>query len=382
MSCYFTIDAQIRHGQAIGGWLLIFVLLCFGVGAIGSVCEAQEKVSTKTPWSGKVIRVQLHDKPGIQFLGIFVAKELGLFTKGGLPEVEVSWNTHFQHATDFLVDHQAEIATGWMSEGVYARAHGKPVVAITAVSQHSSGCVLVRNDVIGKSKANLSDLNGKKLGIWFCHEVPPKVFMALNNIRPDYIVHHSHSNILFAERAVAGMFSTVYSVSFMTKYTSFRDQVQVFRFSENNYDVPENVIFCSEQFFRDQPEVCRKFIKAMFLGWYKVFENEEEALKIYSKYCRSANVLDDPFIARQQLAAWKTILDLASELEANGQCKKEKYERLVRGLAKSGEVDPKKIPAFEDFFWPVLDESTRKRLQASAKIPASTNKNNREGQHE
>lgn len=365
----------------MGEWFLMIVLICFVAGTFCSLNEAQEKASSNA-WSGRTIRVQLQDKPGIQFLGLLVAKELGLFTKEGLPEVELLWNTRFQRVTDALADHQSEFATGWMSDGIYAQAQGKSVVTIAAVSQHSSCCILVRNDVLGKSHASLSDLNGKKLGIWFCHEIPPKAFMAINNIRPKYVVHHSHSNILFSEGAVAGMFSTIYSVSFMTKYTSFREQVQVFRFSDYGYDIPENVILCTGQFLRDQPEVCRKFIKAMFLGWYKVFEDEEAALKIYSMYCRSANVLDDPFIAKQQLAAWKTVLDLASEWEANGQCQKEQYERLVKGLVKSDAIDPGKIPAFEEIFWPVLDEATFKRLQASVKVPSSLKKTEREGQHE
>lgn len=378
--CKKYIKSRIR--LAIYTLIAAFVLLCFDVGFCSDSRNNPKVADSSQPWSGKVLRVQLHDKPGIEFLGIFVAKELGLFAKQGLAEVAISWETHYRFATDFLLENQADIATGWMSEAVLARARGENVVVIAAITQHPSSCILVRNDALGKSHLQLSSLNGQKVGIWFHHETQPQIFMAINNIRPRFVVHHSYSDALFSERAVVGTFSTTYSVSFMTKYLAFRDSVRVFRFSDYGCDIPENSILCSEEFLQSHPDACHKFVKAIFLGWSKVFEDEESALRIYSKYCRMADTLDDPFIARQQLAAWKAVLDLSPELERNGQCKKEKYARLVLGLKKLGKIPHEKIPSFETIFWPVLDGATMKRLSMLRHCTPATKNAKPKGPHE
>ena len=64
----------------------------------------------------------------------------------------------------------------------------------------------------------------------------------------------------------------------------------VLYFSEHGYDFPEDGVYVSEAFYRENAEECRRFAEASRKGWEWVRNNREQALEIVMKYVKEAKV--------------------------------------------------------------------------------------------
>jgi NitT/TauT family transport system substrate-binding protein len=73
------------------------------------------------------------------------------------------------------------------------------------------------------------------------------------------------------------------------------------RFSEMGYDYPEDGLYVSEEFYKKNPEQCRKFAEASRKGWEWVRNNRKEAVDIVMKYVKEANVSTNIYVQKWML---------------------------------------------------------------------------------
>lgn len=297
------------------------------------------------------IRIFLQENPGVENLGCLVAKEQGFFEQEGLPPVELVWDVDYLY--DCLFDGRADFRFAWMAEGVMKRASGRKVVAVALMTQGTSACMMLRSD-LHPTIDSLDKLKGKKIAIWQYHELTAKTFLASKGIVPHYVVQRAETNFLFDEELVTATFSTDYSFAFLSKYTPYRDNVLLFRFSDYGCDFPENALFCRELFLETHPDICQKVVAAIFKGWGVVVNNPDEALNLLLTAREKVHRPSDRFVLRQQLDIWLPLLAYNQKLEANGQCDQARYERLIQAMIKGNIVKAEQVPRFFDLFRPVL----------------------------
>lgn len=314
----------------------------------------------------KVIRVMFHNQPSVSFLGSFAAKELGIFDELGLPPVEFIWENDYSRKIDSLMQGNLDIINCWMAEGIHARANGIPIVALALLSQKSTSCFMVRRD-LDPTLIDLKSLQGRKIPLWAHYELTPLAFLATQKIKIIPIVQRSETNMLFNEGVVKACFATMYTHVFFSNYLEFRNAIQIFRFSDYGVDFPENTFFCRESFMRNHPDLCRKYILGVFKGWEKIIERPDLGVDILSRYCDRAGILSNQFLLKKQLEIWLSYMDFQKDLQKNGFCTKQRYDKLVEAMVLSGTIEREKSPSFHEFFYPILNDDVLMKLQQAPK---------------
>ena len=77
----------------------------------------------------------------------------------------------------------------------------------------------------------------------------------------------------------------------------------VLYFSEYGYDFPEDGLYVSEEFYKNNKEQCRKFAEASRRGWDWVRNNREEALDIVMKYVKESKIPTNRYNQKWMLEA-------------------------------------------------------------------------------
>ena len=106
----------------------------------------------------------------------------------------------------------------------------------------------------------------------------------------------------------------------------------VYWFSDHNYDIPEDGVYTTRDFYKAHPEECESFAKATQRGWEWCRQHPEEALDIVMQYVADNRILTNRVIQEMML---KEVLRLNTD-PTNGhttyELKKEKVEEASKLL--------------------------------------------------
>ena len=86
------------------------------------------------------------------------------------------------------------------------------------------------------------------------------------------------------------------------------DDLTLFFFSQFGLNFPEDGIYCTEETFRKDPEMCAAFVRASIKGWLYAFDNQEEAMDIVMKHAKSAHTGTNRAHQRWMLARMKDLI--------------------------------------------------------------------------
>lgn len=363
----FQLSASRQRRKTIICQCCMMIIVCLLTLWTAPVSNAESSENTR-PAS---IRVLMHDSPGMEFLGILIAHDLGYFEQAGLPPVSLFWNDGSNKEISQLCSGKMDFVIAWMSEGIEHRMLGHDVTGIALLPQGSSACFLIRTDLFPDIKTP-ADLAKKKIAVWSCNQSTPAAFLAHQKIKSQLIQQRSNGTMLFSDGLVEATFANTYSYAVVTKYMKFRNNVRVMKFSDFGCNYPENTVFCRDSFLRCQPELCRKFIEAVFQGMRLINTDPQKAMEVLSRYYLEARLFDDHVILLEQLSVWRDVCQLNNEISKIAGCDKKRFEELLTDMAASGLVDRAKIPPFEKFFVPILDDEVYRSLTKKTVSPASS----------
>ena len=299
--------------------------------------------------------------PQAQFAGYYMAQELGLYNKYGL-------NVIFQHKPpqrklfSVLMDKNADFVTDFLSSGIKMRSNGAKIVNIGQISQHSA-LVFVARKSSGIKK--LEDINGKKVGIWMVDfQEIPRALLEKHKIKAEIIPVVSGIE-LFLWHGI-----DVIAVMWYNEYHELlasginEDEMTSFFFKDYNLDIPEDGIYCLQETYEKNPEMCRKFVKASIEGWKEAFKNKKRTLEIIRKYCRENHI---PYNNSHQ--SW--MLNRMEELifpaggDTPGFLSPKTYQDTVKKLKATGVINT--IPLYGSFYKDILngDDSGKKAENAN-----------------
>ncbi|MHB9139383.1 MAG: ABC transporter substrate-binding protein [Victivallaceae bacterium] len=287
--------------------------------------------------------------PQAQFAGYYMAQELGIYNKYGLDVV-------FQHKPpqrkliSVLMDKNADFVTDFLCSGIKMRSNGAKIVNIGQVSQHSA-LVFVARKSSGIKK--LEDINGKKVGIWMVDfQEIPKALLEKYKIKAEIIPVVSGIE-LFLWRGI-----DVIAVMWYNEYHELlasginEDEMTAFFFKDYNLDIPEDGIYCLQETYDKNPDMCRKFAKASLEGWHEAFKNKRRTLEIIRKYCRENHI---PYNNSHQSWMLNRMEELIFPADGGvpGALSPKTYQDTARRLKSAGVITL--IPLYSDFYKNVLN---------------------------
>ena len=262
-----------------------------------------------------------------QFAGYFVAKEKGFYAEEGL-DVTIEFPSNSISTMTLLKEGQCQFTTSPLLDALCTADKGTDLVNILQTSQQS-GLVLVGYN--GKNPETLD--KGDKVGIWGAgFSLLSNIFNQRNHKGLEFVCF-TNNVTLFLSGAIDATLAMSYNELLLLRQSNIDISGKtVYWFSDHDYDIPEDGVYTTRDFYKDHPEECESFAKATQRGWEWCRQHPEEALDIVMQYIADNRILTNRVIQEMML---KEVLRLNTD-PTNGhttyELKKEKVEEASKLL--------------------------------------------------
>ena len=222
--------------------------------------------------------------PQSQFAGYYVAQEKGFYKKAGV-EVDFQHPSASYSAANRLLEGSSDIITQQLVQAMILIDQGMPIVHLLQTSQRNSLVLVSRSDTL----RTLQDLKGKKVGIWKAGFGDLAYIMDTEKELNIKWVPFLESVNLFLSGAIDATLAMDYNEYQKIRVSGHEDK-PVIRFSDTEYDYPEDGLYVSEDFYKLHPDKVKAFAEASRKGWEWAHEHPEETLDIVMKWVAKENV--------------------------------------------------------------------------------------------
>lgn len=273
-----------------------------------------------------------------QFAGYYVAYKKGFYKEEGL-DICIKHPTTSESSFSLLQEEKAEVAVMNLSFALTAPDTGARLVNIMQTSQENS-LMLVSRHLI----PNIESLRSKEIAVWnhLSDELFDKIaaFYKLDNSK--WIRFNSGVN-LFLSGAVDICLIGSYNEYFQLLEAGLDpDSFYLTRFADYGYNLPEDGLYVTKEFYNAHPDTIRKLVRASIRGWEWAYEHQEETLDIVMQMVQEYNIGTNRYHQDKML---KEIL----RLQIDRSCNKRTYH-----------LSPEAFKYASELF---LDKKERRNLQ-------------------
>ena len=240
-------------------WLCVALLFC-GV----SVANAQQKLIFTPQWTAQA-----------QFVGFYVASSMGFYQDAGL-DVVIRHPAASKPSIDYLTEGESQFITLNLVTAMTFIDNGIPLVNVLQMSQQNNLMIVSHTPLNGKES-----LRGKKVGHWKSgFSELPFAMDKKYGLGIQWVPFVSNIN-LYISGAIDAALAMSYNEFFQLKMAGQRiknDQLLYMR--DIGYNVPEDGLYVTADFYRKHKDLAIKFAEATRKGWEWAVANPEEALDI------------------------------------------------------------------------------------------------------
>ena len=230
-----------------------------------------------------------------QFAGYYAALQLGYYTEAGL-DVEIIHPSASNSALNRLKKGECDIITMQLMQAIIASDKGSNLVNILQTSRQNS-LLIIPHDI---NIRRIEDLRGKKVGIWKAgFGELGHILDKERNIGIEWIPFINNVN-LFISGAIDATLAMSYN-EYLQILACGIHPTHIFRFAELGYDIPEEGLYVTREFFTKHEKECRAFAEASRRGWEWVRKHQKEAIEIVMKYANKEHIKASRVIQRQML---------------------------------------------------------------------------------
>ena len=222
--------------------------------------------------------------PQAQFAGYYVAQEKGFYKEAGV-EVDFQHPSASYSAANRLFEGSSNMITQQLVQAMIAIDRGIPMVHVLQTSQRNSLVLVSKSDSI----RTIDDLKGKKVGVWKSGFGDLAYIMDSEKDLDIQWIPYLESVNLFLSGAIDATLAMSYNEFLKIRVAGHEDK-PVIRFSETEYDYPEDGLYVSTDFYQRYPDKVKAFAEASRKGWEWAHEHPEETLDIVMKWAERENV--------------------------------------------------------------------------------------------
>lgn len=256
-----------------------------------------------------------------QFAGVYMALERGFYRNYGLDVQLQSGGPDFP-AYESLVQGKSDIVTLFLSSALNHHSSEQPLVNLAQVSQRSAIML------VGKRSPSLNsveDLNGKMIGLWRNDfREPSLIYFREKGLNVEAVPIDWSVNLLL-NNAIDMMNVMLYNEYHQVLMAGLnREELFEIRLSEQGYNLLEDGLYTTAEYYQNNREACDHFAEATMDGWIYALNHTEETLDVVVRLMRQ-----DHIAANRPHQAW--MLDKMKELvladpESIGRLKPEDFE--------------------------------------------------------
>ena len=289
-------------------WMLAAILiLC---GNMVQKASAQEDTFVFTPqWTAQA-----------QFTGYYVAEAKGFYQEAGV-KVKIEHPSTTQPAMSRLRQNLCQATTLQLCQAMEIVDGGIPLVNILQTSMNNAMVI-----VSSRGKDPLKQ-KGAKVGIWSVGFGQLAICMSIKD-------HLDYQWVRFAQNVnlfVSGALDATLAMSYNEYYQLVQAGIEmtdknVYRFCDHGYNVQEDGIYMTRDYYENHRDQARRFAQASRKGWEWAAEHPEEALDIVMQYVDREHIATNRVMQRLML---KEVL----RLQVDRESKKREF-RLRRDMVQ------------------------------------------------
>lgn len=242
-----------------------------------------------------------------QFAGYYVAEAKGFYREAGV-NVCIEHPSSTQPAISRLYKNQCQATTLQLCQAMEIVGDGIPLVNILQTSMNNAMVI-----VSARGKNPLTQKGGK-VGIWSVGFGQLAICMSIKD-------HLNYKWVRFAQNInlfVTGALDATLAMSYNEYYQLVQAGMEVndktvYRFCDHGYNVQEDGVYMTRDYFEKHRDQARKFAEASKKGWEWAAQHPEEALDIVMQYVDREHIATNRVMQRLML---KEILRLQVDRES------------------------------------------------------------------
>ena len=258
---------------------LFFLLLLVCVNALG-----QEKFIFTPQWTAQA-----------QFAGYYVAQEKGFYKEAGL-NVEIVHPSPTQPAMKRIQNKESHATTLQLCQAIEIVDEGIDLVNILQTSMNNSMVIVSRRGV------NPLTQKGERIGIWSAGFGQLAICMnKKEHLDYEWIPFASNVN-LFVAGAIDATLAMSYNEYYQLVQTGLPvNEKSVYRFCDHGYNVQEDGLYVTREYYNKHREEAKKFAQASRRGWEWAAAHPDETLDIVMKYVQENHVITNRTLQKLML---------------------------------------------------------------------------------
>ena len=252
-------------------YLLLFILVTL---ATAQQASAQDETIVFTPqWTAQA-----------QFAGYYVAEAKGFYQEAGV-KVRIEHPSVTQPAMSRLRNNECQATTLQLCQALEIIDDGISLVNILQTSMNNAMVI-----VSARGKDPLKQ-KGARVGIWSVGFGQLAICMSIKDHLDYQWVRFSQNINLF----VSGALDATLAMSYNEYYQLLQAGVQmsdknVYRFCDHGYNVQEDGVYMTREYYVKHKEQARRFAQASRKGWEWAAAHPQEALDIVMQYVEKNHI--------------------------------------------------------------------------------------------
>ena len=277
--------------------------------------------------------------PQAQFSGFYVAQEKGFYAEEGLDvEIRHIGANSSENPMDLLLGGEAQIVGQQLIQSIIARADGRKILNVMSITQESGLCCVSRNPI-----SDPKELDSLKVGRWkvgyadFCD-----MLEAYSGITVNWVPFLNGINLYIYGAVDATLCYTFSELISLDLAIGDIPGDHIIRFSEFGYDCPEDGLYVTEDYYRNNKESVDKFVRASIKGWEYAREHKGEALEISWKYVQEGNITTNREHQRRMLEEYLRLqMNKNTGFADFAPVTEELFNKIVGALLETGYITNK-----------------------------------------
>ena len=230
-----------------------------------------------------------------QFAGYYVAKEKGFYDEEGV-QVQIVHPNATQSSEDRIRSNKSHVTTLQLAQAMQIISDGLPLVNLLQTSMNNALVIVSRR---GKNPLKHP---GAKVAIWRAGFTQlAECMMREDGLDYEWIKAANSVNLF-----IAGAVDATFAMSYNEYYQILQSGIPitedcVFRLSDHEYNIQEDGLYMTRDFYNKHKEEADKFARASRRGWEYAAEHPEEALEIVMDYVKRNFIATNPVIQQLML---------------------------------------------------------------------------------
>jgi len=279
-----------------------------------------------------------------QFAGYIAARELGYYEAEGL-DVTIQYPEGSKTSIDMLREGKSDLVLAFLMNAIQVKTNeGLDVVNVMQTSQHSSLCLALKSP---KENLNVESLQGLRVGLWSSNTAISAAAMN-NSYQLQWDIVPFRAGIGLLTYGVVDAISVMeYNELLRLKYAGWNvSENYVLRMCEHGYDIPEEGAYCLREYYQQNANVVKAFIRASKKGWEWCRTHQEEAVDLVTKEMNTKHVNNSKVF---QTAGLKVVLKKQEQTpgKVGYTLQREQFDKAASTLLEVDLIN--RIPDFQTF---------------------------------